>query len=335
MSMIANEPDDYFAGMMEAMSLQNNHTHTQLQERVKSSARRVLQLKHKLHMFEEVLDMRDSENMDQGPSPEALQAALEMTHQSIILAENKDNVLPLVADQPLNVLVTGPTSHSLSFQTGGWTGQWQGVDSNKEGEWFTYGSTVLQALQREAQWQVSYACGVDILGRDCQPDVDDELQALQQEQHSNSGSGVMGTIKGWVGFGDEDDDYLSIERAMKQAANGMDVIVVCVGEENYTEKPGDIRSLQLPSGQYELVAGLRQAAPQAKIVLVYFGGRPRLLADIVVRSMIICRELCILWDTCFWSTITHLPTSCSRNTSMPYSLAFCRDPLPEMPWQIY
>ena len=54
---------------------------------------------------------------------------------------------------------------------------------------------------------------------------------------------------------------------MSQAKN-MDVIVVCIGEENYAEKPGDIRSLLLPPGQYELVAGLRQAAPKAKIVAI-------------------------------------------------------------------
>jgi Glycosyl hydrolase family 3 C-terminal domain/Fibronectin type III-like domain len=40
----------------------------------------------------------------------------------------------------------------------------------------------------------------------------------------------------------------------------------------------------LPSisqGQYELVAALREASPDTKIILVYFGGRPRLLSDIV------------------------------------------------------
>jgi beta-glucosidase len=88
----------------------------------------------------------------------------------------------------------------------------------------------------------------------------------------------MEKIKGWVGLSGQDSD-LSVERAMSLAA-AQDVVVVCVGEENYTEKPGDIRDLRLPAGQYELVAGLREAAPNAKIVLVYFGGRPRLLAEV-------------------------------------------------------
>ena len=51
-------------------------------------------------------------------------------------------------------------------------------------------------------------------------------------------------------------------------AKDMDVIIVCIGEENYAEKPGDIRSLLLPPGQYDLIAGLRHAAPHAQIVTV-------------------------------------------------------------------
>jgi beta-glucosidase len=281
MSMIANEADDFFAAM-QAM----NHTiHTspqsqsQFQERIKTSARRVLELKQKLRMFEESFhNMTKDDDDDHGPSPQDVQAALEMTQQSIILAENKENVLPFQSqEQPLTILVTGPTSTSKSFQTGGWTGQWQGVDSNKEDEWFTYGSTVLEAMQRQVDWQVSYECGVDIMGRDCQPNQD--LADLQQEQQHEAG--VMGTIKGWVGWQGEPEDLLSIERAMNEAKD-KDVIVVCLGEENYTEKPGDIRSLDLPTGQYELVAGLREAAPDAKIVLMYFGGRARLLTQVVV-----------------------------------------------------
>jgi beta-glucosidase len=198
-----------------------------------------------------------------------------MTHQSIILAKNKGNILPLKSEDLLRVLVTGPTANSKSFTTGGWTWQWQGVDSNIEDKWFTYGATVADAFHQQRNWQVSYSCGVDILGRNCDSSQDFHGGVPQDP-------GVMDKIKGWVGWNGQEPE-LSIERAMSFAANH-DVIVVCVGEENYTEKPGDIRTLRLPDGQYELVAGLREAAPNAKIVLVYFGGRPRLLAPIEVRD---------------------------------------------------
>jgi beta-glucosidase len=251
MSMIANDPDDFFRAMR---SLND----TQFQSRVMASARRVLKLKQKLNMFEEAFLMENSTD-DYGPTQDDLTEALRMTTESIILAQNNDEVLPLDSNAPLKVLVTGPTSRSRSFQTGGWTYQWQGVDLNKEDQWFTYGSTVYDAMNI-GNWEVTYKCGVDILGQDCQED-----DALDDQEEQDDG--IVDTIKGWVGWRDDDSDRLSIERAMDQAKD-MDVIIVCIGEENYTEKPGDIRSLQLPVGQYELVAGLRQAAPDAKIVAV-------------------------------------------------------------------
>ena len=275
MSMIANEPDDFFAAMQ---TLQNA---TSFAKRVETSARRVLRLKKELRMFEESFNMTNTED-NSGPSEEDLQAALQMTAQSIVLAENNNDALPLNTEEPLKILLTGPTSNSLSFQSGGWTGKWQGVDSNREDEWFHFGSTIHSALHMTSEnWEVTYECGVDILGHDCQED--DGAGELQHEQHSNENAGVMGTIKGWVGWNDEDQDFPSIDSAMNTAADS-DVVIVCVGEENYTEKPGDIRSLQLPSGQIELVVGLRQASPDAKILLVYFGGRPRLLAEMVVSN---------------------------------------------------
>lgn len=40
--------------------------------------------------------------------------------------------------------------------------------------------------------------------------------------------------------------------AVRDAATAADAIVVCVGEETYTEKPGDIDTLDLPAGQPEV-----------------------------------------------------------------------------------
>lgn len=268
MSMIANEPQDFFDAFGGLSSLE------EWKDRIRTSARRVLKLKQKLNMFEESFTMTMDDAKGAGHSALDLEMALDMTRESIVLTKNQGNVLPLVSDELLRVLVTGPTAKSISFTTGGWTWQWQGVDSNIEDQWFTYGSTVVDALHKEGKWQVSYSCGTDILGRDCDSDGD-FLGADPVDP------GVMDKIKGWVGWNGQEPE-LSVERAMN-LANDQDVIVVCLGEENYTEKPGDIRTLRLPDGQYELVAGLREAAPHAKIVLVYFGGRPRLLRDIEVR----------------------------------------------------
>ena len=88
----------------------------------------------------------------------------------------------------------------------------------------------------------------------------------------------MEQAEGWLGLG----PHNSVDRAVQAAADA-DLVVVCVGEEAYTEKPGDIRSLRLPDGQYELVRNLAKNS-KAKIVLVYFGGRPRLLQSMVEGS---------------------------------------------------
>jgi beta-glucosidase len=257
MSMIAKEPDDYFQAM-------NSFNSPQLMARIETSARRVLELKQKLNMFDEAFRIDDfNATEDRGPTNDDLKEALDMTTQSIVLVENKDNALPLDSEDSMKVLVTGPTSNSRSFQTGGWTFQWQGVDSKIEDDWFTYGSTVRDAIEEQENWEVTYECGTCILGRNCE----NEIPVDQEPNEDNRVDEFVGTLKEWVGWKDSDQDHLSIKRAMNQAEN-MDVIIVCIGEENYAEKPGDIRSLELPSGQYELVMGLRKTAPDAKIIVV-------------------------------------------------------------------
>ena len=60
-------------------------------------------------------------------------------------------------------------------------------------------------------------------------------------------------------------------------------IIVCVEEENYKEEPGDIRNLHLPQGQQNFVRSLRNKS-DAKVIFVYFGGRPRIFGDMVDNS---------------------------------------------------
>jgi len=205
-------------------------------DRIHESAKRVLQLKQKLYMFDEQLSLEDP-NLELVGGDEQL--ALRMVRESIVLTKNKDDVLPLSSSPALNIHVTGPTSNSRVYQSGGWVHQWQGAPDES---WFTYGSTVTQALKNSAYWdKVTNSCGTDILGQDCEPQ--------------------------------------SIAKAV-EAAKLADVVVVCLGEETYAEKPGDIRSLSLPRRQYDLVDAL-SSQTKASIVLVYFGGRPRLLNEII------------------------------------------------------
>lgn len=71
----------------------------------------------------------------------------------------------------------------------------------------------------------------------------------------------------------------SVNEAIAEARNS-DVVVLCVGETAYAETPGNIDNLAIASAQAEL--GRRLAAEAGKpIVLVYLGGRPRLINNMV------------------------------------------------------
>ncbi len=217
-----------------------------------------------------------------------------MAEQGIVLTKNNDGTLPLATLPKQKVFITGPTAHSLTYQSGGWTWQWQGAPPPfmNRTSWFTYGTTVYQALAATIQsggtgGKLVYSCGVDIRGGECK---DGDLTT------SASGS-LVEQIKDWIGLGEPDT---SIQRAVDQA-KGSDVVIVCVGEEAYAEKPGDIRSMYLPQGQQDLVRALKKAGH--KVVLVYFGGRPRLLGDMVVRLCSYCIYKCN--DARIYETLSH------------------------------
>jgi beta-glucosidase len=289
---------------------------TLFEERIHQSAERVLRLKAKLNMFQEELTMDNNADLDKIGQQQDVQDSLDMASQSIVLVKNEMGTLPLdlSKDSP-KILLTGPTIHSLVYQTGGWTGEWQGVPLSDSDKYFTYGVTVLDAMTATFSKQnVKYTCGVDILGRQCEDALNDE------EEFEGNSNGVMdqvngayGTLKSWVGFGPQEPSSSMAKAAA--LATSADVVVIGIGEEAYAEKPGDLpdRSMDLATvrsgetfvdclliamvphmvcrfvdeqGQYELVSLVKQNT-NAKIVLVYFGGRPRLMRQIVVSAVVL------------------------------------------------
>lgn len=63
-----------------------------------------------------------------------------------------------------------------------------------------------------------------------------------------------------------------------EAAQNVDTIILCIGEDTYTETPGNIDTLMLGESQFKLASAL--AALNKPIVLVYVGGRPRTITQI-------------------------------------------------------
>lgn len=76
-----------------------------------------------------------------------------------------------------------------------------------------------------------------------------------------------------------DLDATEVTADMQTEALGLaaaaDVVIVCLGEGTYAEKPGDISDLSLSQGQRDYLALLTSSA--TPVVLVLLEGRPRLL----------------------------------------------------------
>ncbi len=87
-------------------------------------------------------------------------------------------------------------------------------------------------------------------------------------------------------FGSADVDYaegttfdsvLNIRDAVDKASRA-DVVVLCLGENSYTETPGNIDDLNLPAAQIELAKAMQQTGKP--VILVLAEGRPRIISSI-------------------------------------------------------
>ncbi|MEL6864598.1 MAG: glycoside hydrolase family 3 N-terminal domain-containing protein [Bacteroidota bacterium] len=71
-------------------------------------------------------------------------------------------------------------------------------------------------------------------------------------------------------------------QAAVEAANGVEAILLCLGEASYTEFPGNIADLDLPKAQQELATAL--LATGKPVILLCLQGRPRIITDIASQA---------------------------------------------------
>lgn len=155
-----------------------------------------------------------------------------------IVLLKNDGTLPLAGK---TILVTGPNANSLRCLNGGWSTTWQGKNIDKH---YPDRHTILEAMQLKfGADNVIYEPGITY----------NDGGAWWQENEPQ------------------------IEKAVK-AAEGADVIVVCVGENSYCETPGNLDDLALSANQRQLVKAL--SVTGKPIVLVLNEGRPRIISDI-------------------------------------------------------
>lgn len=170
-------------------------------------------------------------------SKEHEKASYDMAAEAITLLKNEGNVLPL--SKTVKVLVTGPNANSMRTLNGAWTYSWQGDRVELHAAKY---NTILEAVQNEVgKANVTYVPGV----------------SYKMDGHY------------YDEFADKMDEAVA-------AAKNADVILLCLGENSYTEKPGDMNDLYMSDLQTELAQKI--AATGKTVILILNEGRPRLIS---------------------------------------------------------
>jgi len=170
-------------------------------------------------------------------SKEHEKAAYDMAAEAITLLKNEGNVLPL--KKTTKVLVTGPNANSMRTLNGAWTYSWQGDRVELHAAKY---NTILEAVQNEIGKQnVTYVPGV----------------SYKMDGHYY-------------------DEYADKMDEAVAAAKNADVVLLCLGENSYTEKPGDMNDLYMSDLQTELAQKI--AATGKTVILILNEGRPRVIS---------------------------------------------------------
>lgn len=210
--------------------------------RIDDACRRVLRMKYRLDLFKN--PTQKLKNYPKFGGEEFAKLALEGATESMVLLKNEklqdgNPVLPLAKGK--KILLTGPNANQMRCLDGGWSYTWQG---HRTDEFAGKYNTIYEAFCNE-------------YGK--------ENVILNQ--------GVTYNEKGkyW------EENEPQIQGAV-DAAKNVDVIVACIGENSYTETPGNLTDLWLSENQRNLVKELSKTGKP--VILVLNEGRPRLIADI-------------------------------------------------------
>ena len=171
---------------------------------------------------------------------EFAQLALEGAVESMVLLKNEDSLLPLAKGK--KILLTGPNANQMRCLNGGWSYTWQGHRADEFAQQY---NTIYESLCNEYGQEHVVLC-----------------------------QGVTYNEKGkW--WEENEPDI----KAAVNAAKDVDIIVACIGENSYTETPGNLTDLTLSENQRNLVKALSKTGKP--IVLILNEGRPRIISDIV------------------------------------------------------
>lgn len=218
-------------------------------ERIDDAVRRILRLKLRLNLFDE--PNTGGKGYEKFGSDEHAQKALKAAEESEVLLKNEAGILPLA--KGTKILLTGPNANQMRCLNGGWSYTWQGSKAEDLSEKY---NTIYEALSQKFGKEnvvLNQTVTYDENGQYYDENVDASQLSVEQAQL------VEGSM-------------------LKAAAASCDVIVACIGENSYTETPGNLSDLWLSENQRALVKALQKTGKP--IVLILNEGRPRLIADI-------------------------------------------------------
>ena len=165
-------------------------------------------------------------------------ASLKAAEESEVLLKN-DGILPLAKGK--KILLTGPNANQMRCLHGGWSYTWQGSRAENLSEKY---NTIYEAL--------------------CNKYGKENIILEQGVTYNENGA-----------YYDENEPQIA--KAVAAAAQA-DIIIAAIGENSYTETPGNLTDLWLSENQRNLVKELAKTGKP--IILVLNEGRPRLIADI-------------------------------------------------------
>jgi beta-glucosidase len=212
--------------------------------RINDAVRRVLRVKARLGLFKTPVTRPEDYPVFGSLGHRA--ESYNAAAESITLLKNNGKVLPLLPNK--RFLVTGPNADSLRTLNFGWTENWQGSSIP---QFLTGFNTILTAINKTVHnsgGSVLYLPGVS---------------------YNNSG-------KYWEEF------EVNIGEVVA-AIESVDAVILAVGENSYTEKPGDLQDLSISSLQIKLAQNIIEKAKTVSrpVILVINEGRPRLIDRIV------------------------------------------------------
>ena len=217
--------------------------------RIDDAVRRILRLKYRLNLFDE--PNTGGKGYEKFGSDEHAAKALQAAEESEVLLKNEGNILPLAKGK--KILLTGPNANQMRCLNGGWSYTWQGSNAEDLSEKY---NTIYEAFCNKFGKEnvtLNQCVTYNEKGQYWEEKVD-EAQLMVHDAQLVEGS------------------------ALKAAAADCDVIVACIGENSYTETPGNLSDLWLSENQRSLVKALSKT--DKPVILVLNEGRPRLLADI-------------------------------------------------------